>query len=1061
MIDHPVRARVAEIIVARGMENTRGSGYLVSSSWVLTACHVVHDAVSIGVWLGASSELTPEASVAVDVGRVLMIPAADLALVPVDRHVNDPSCEPVLFGRLDRDAGPPVPVAAAGCPRFKLRPNPAHPNIQLRDVMYAIGTIAGLSDVKTHMYAFAVDVVPSTDPEPDKHSPWEGMSGAAIWGNGRLIGVVGQHHPLEGLSTLTVRPIEQLFNYGSATELNTWRAALPQLPPSAERLWLVTPRAARKIEVAGARRAVERSAPKVLIGRSAELAALNTFTRSGARWRWLQGDAFAGKTALLAWFALHPSDQVDIVACFLRPVGGDNTAEYALGMLTRQLALLADRRDYVPSTFMSERANDFIDLLEEAARACAERDRRLLVLIDGLDEYDAASTNFDLADWLPGQNTLPNEAMLLVASRAGADVRLPEAHPLFGHVCGIMPSDAAFEIRDAARAELDRAVRTPSGFVFRLVSCLAVADAGLTSGELRILLKRRGHDADISEIEALLGSSLGRSLMRVPDLDDVGTQVHVFAHVTLLREARLRFAADLATYEDLFDAWADEYAERDWPIDIPQYLLRPYTRELARRARDPATPSLRCRAALNQLFKVVAHRSRLHRLFERTGNPAVPDREIVAAQQAIIDSRERSGLDPDETIFRLAVLALRRRPLTYARADIAARIAAVWACIGRVNSAVDLAAGIDDPTWRAEALGEVAVALAKAGQAGQAADAAGQALRAAARVAQPERWAEVLGEVAVALAKAGQAGQAADVAGQALRAAAAIADPERRAEVLGEVAVALAEGGQAGQAADVAGQALQAAAAIGHPMWRAEVLGEVAVALAKAGQAAQAVQAAADVTHPGQRAWVLSEVAVALAEAGQAAQALQAAAAIADRGRRARVLGEVAVALAKAGQAGQPADAAGQALRAAAAIADRGQRDGVLGEVAVALAEAGQAAQALQAAAAIADRGQRAQMLSETAAALAKAGQAAQALQAAAAIAHPEQRARALGALLSASAVQSSSDGEVGRRALELLLLTSNAPDYLAAFPVALLRRLVVNRELEPAERPSADPSAL
>ena len=49
--------------------------------------------------------------------------------------------------------------------------------------------------------------------------------------------------------------------------------------------------------------------PGVLIGRSAELAALEDFTGSGTRWRWIQGDAFAGKTALLAWFALHPPER--------------------------------------------------------------------------------------------------------------------------------------------------------------------------------------------------------------------------------------------------------------------------------------------------------------------------------------------------------------------------------------------------------------------------------------------------------------------------------------------------------------------------------------------------------------------------------------------------------------------------------------------------------------------------------------------------------------------------------------------------------------------------------
>jgi len=597
MMDHPARARVAEIMVARvggsGEERTRGSGYLVSPGWVLTAHHVVKDAVSVGVWLGGPPELVSEAGVAVEVGRVLAVPAADLALLPVGGQAGDPLGEPALFGRLDREAGPAVPVAAAGCPRFKLRPALDRPGVLLRELDYAIGSIAALSDAKTGRFALAVDPPPGADPEPDKHSPWEGMSGAAVWASGRLIGVVGQHHPREGLATLTVCTIEQLFGSASEDQLEAWHAALPQLPATAGCLRLATPPTARKIEVTRARRAAEALAPRVLIGRGAELAALEEFTSSGARWRWIQGDAFAGKTALMAWFALHPPERVDVAACFLRRASGEDTAEYALDVLTRQLALLADRRGYLPPPNPSERSNDFADLLEEAARACAERDRQLLVLLDGLDEYDPTTASLDLADWLPGDRTLPDQAMLLAASRAGADARLPPAHPLPSFVQRITASEAATGIQHAAHEELDRAVRAPGGFLLPLLCCLAVAGSGLTASEMCALLKRRGRDADISEIEAQLSSSLRSSLMRLPNPEGTGTQVYAFAHDTLLAEARSQFASDLPTYEDLLDAWASEYAQSDWPDGTSQYLLAPYTRELARRARDPATPGAR------------------------------------------------------------------------------------------------------------------------------------------------------------------------------------------------------------------------------------------------------------------------------------------------------------------------------------------------------------------------------------------------------------------------------------------------------------------------------------
>src|SRR5262249_55015562 len=151
-------------------------------------------------------------------------------------------------------------------------------------------------------------------------------------------------------------------------------------------------------------------------------------------------------------------------------------------------------------------AHDLVDLLDEAVNVCAERGRRLLVLIDGLDEYDPTATGLELRDWLPGASTLPNQAKLLVSSRAGADVRLPNSHPLFGHLQNIPASDAAAEIHDAARTELDRALKATGGIASRVVCCLAVAEGGLTSDELCALLKRRGSDVDINEIEILLGS---------------------------------------------------------------------------------------------------------------------------------------------------------------------------------------------------------------------------------------------------------------------------------------------------------------------------------------------------------------------------------------------------------------------------------------------------------------------------------------------------------------------------------------------------------------------------
>ena len=1040
VIDHPARARVAEIMVARvggaGEEHTRGTGYLVSPGWVLTAYHVVKDSASVGVWLGVPAELAPEAGVGVDPGRVLVVRAGDLALLPVGGQADDPLWEPALFGRLDREPGPAVPVAAAGCPRSKLRPAPARPGVLLREMDYAIGSIAALSDAKTGRFAFAVDVPPGPDPEPDTHSPWEGMSGAAVWASGGLIGVVGQHHPREGLATLTVCPVEQLFGSASEDQLQAWRAALPQLPATAGALWLATPPTVRKIEVARARRAAEALAPRVLIGRSAELAALEAFTSSGTRWRWIQGDAFAGKTALMAWFALHPPEPVDVAACFLRRASGEDTAEYALDVLTRQLALLADRRGYLPPPFVSERSNDFADLLEEAARGCAERGRRLVVLVDGLDEYDRTTASLDLADWLPGDRTLPDQVMLLAASRAGADIRLPPGHPLSGSVQRVTASEAATEVQQAAHAELDRAVRTPGGSLFPLLCCLTVAGSGLTVSEMCALLKRRGRDADVGEIETQLSSSLGRSLMRLSHPEGTGTQVYGFAHDTLLAEARSRFASDLPAYEDLLDAWASEYANSDWPIETPQYLLAPYTRELARRARDPATPDTRGRKAmseaLDRLSALARSPSRHALLFRATGSEYAALSEIRTAQSLIAD---QGVLD----LQALVKLAAYRHAISIHSQRIPPDLVTVWARLGRFGHAEALARTLTSPDDQARALTELATAIAEAGDPGRA-----EAL--ARTITDPDDQAWALTELATAIAQAGDPDRAYRLAAD--EALARITGPEAQARapagtrlsdtqsrMLTELATAIAQAGDPARA-----EAL--ARSITDSYARSQVLAELATVAAQAGKPDRAEALARTLTSPGAQARALTELATALAQAadpGHACRLFDDAEALArtirDPSDQAGVLAKLATVTAQAGDPGRGQRLATDAEALARTITSPGAQSRALTELATALAQAGDpghASRLFDDAEALARLSlhDQARALTELATAIAQAGDPGRAESLTRTITDPDDQARALIELATAAA-QAGDPGRGYRLATdaESLARTITSPD--------------------------------
>jgi S1-C subfamily serine protease len=123
-VSHPSPERVAEILVERaGKPLRRGSGYLVAPGWVLTAAHVVTGAQAISVWLGAPARLTADGELSVVPGAVLLLPEADLALLPVEA----PPVDRVLFGRLDRDAVQRLPAVAAGSPGSSYARHPAGP----------------------------------------------------------------------------------------------------------------------------------------------------------------------------------------------------------------------------------------------------------------------------------------------------------------------------------------------------------------------------------------------------------------------------------------------------------------------------------------------------------------------------------------------------------------------------------------------------------------------------------------------------------------------------------------------------------------------------------------------------------------------------------------------------------------------------------------------------------------------------------------------------------------------------------------------------------------------
>ncbi|MEU5094120.1 trypsin-like peptidase domain-containing protein [Streptomyces sp. NPDC020996] len=214
--------RVAEVLVrpATG-PGRRGSGYRVAERWVLTCAHVVHDAGALRVRFEAdrADEWTAPAE------AVLASEKADVALLritgPVPPGVHAEATAPPVYGALP-DADVVLPCSAVGFPRFKLRADrmrvldDGSPS-QYRDSCHATGMTSVLSNRREGTLELVVEP-PASDVEKDR-SPWEGMSGAAVWHDGTIVGLVTAHHRADGLGRLAAVRVDRLHDVLTPAEL--------------------------------------------------------------------------------------------------------------------------------------------------------------------------------------------------------------------------------------------------------------------------------------------------------------------------------------------------------------------------------------------------------------------------------------------------------------------------------------------------------------------------------------------------------------------------------------------------------------------------------------------------------------------------------------------------------------------------------------------------------------------------------------------------------------------------------------------------------------------------
>ena len=548
---------------------------------MLTAAHVVAGAAAAGITVRGPDKVPHPARV-VD-GLAGDPDTVDLALLELCDQTAELPAPPVAA--VDRDAPVPVPVEgcwAVGYPLFQEVESAAG---VVRETAQVWGMILPAENLVGGLLSLQVTSAPRALPPRQEalgESQWSGMSGAAVLAGERLIGVVSEHAPRRGESTITVTPLASLDRLPAAAAAQWWA----HLAADPGRLVMLPARRERAEPAYRATLRQLRARTGVLQGRDGELEAIGAFAAGrpsalappGSQHAWLVGGPWAGKTALLAEAVHALPPEVDCVAYFLTRPTGDADRERFLAAVVPQLAWLLGTD---PPSALDEHV--FRQLWEQAAQRAADEGRQLLLIVDGLDE-DLRPGGHSVAGWLPGR--LPGlPARVLVASRLYP--RLPDdvdpAHPLAAlapdKLYTLPDSPHAARLRELADQEITQLLRRAGDdLALDVLGLLTAARGGpLAAADLATLTGSRPW-----KVRGVLDGEAARTLQQVGPAD---TPRYTFAHETLLARCQQQGVGDPG-HARRIEEWAATWRDRGWPAardgeqGTPLYLLDRYPQTL-------------------------------------------------------------------------------------------------------------------------------------------------------------------------------------------------------------------------------------------------------------------------------------------------------------------------------------------------------------------------------------------------------------------------------------------------------------------------------------------------
>jgi hypothetical protein len=316
--------------------------------------------------------------------------------------------------------------------------------------------------------------------------------------------------------------------------------------------------------------------PNVLPDRTMELAYLDQLLRTEGTYEVIVAPPYTGKTTLLAFFAAHPPRDldIDIVSFFVVRRIGRNTINRFLDVVNGQLRHLVAEPGPEPAD--TDRRIYYFEQLWAAAverAVMAEPHRRLLLIVDGLDEQESA-----ISSLLPA--SIPDHVTMIVSSRPNPkNFELSSNRHPFEEMLRLpwrlKPTNWTAERRDLAERELSSVLgQTSGGPALDDVLYGTLASLGAARGPL--------DPHSIAQItgqsESEIASRVARSNLVASVTRSVQGDAYELGHDIFYSAVEERI--DLKEWRHKIRTWVKSYSDGGWLDDTPQFILEQYPQTL-------------------------------------------------------------------------------------------------------------------------------------------------------------------------------------------------------------------------------------------------------------------------------------------------------------------------------------------------------------------------------------------------------------------------------------------------------------------------------------------------